>query len=71
MAITRVGIVAKARLQAAAEHLVQAAGWLQARSIEVCFDPDSAALASAAGAAGRVNRHAPERRLSEHEYVGA
>jgi NAD+ kinase len=52
--IGRVGIVAKARLQAAAEHLVQVASWLEARHIAVCFDPDSAALANAAGAAGRA-----------------
>lgn len=52
--IGRVGIVAKARLQAAAEHLVQVAGWLQARRIEVCFDPDSAALANTAGTISHV-----------------
>jgi NAD+ kinase len=50
MKISRVGIVAKARLQAAAEHLVQVASWLEARGIEAVFDPDSAALAQAAGA---------------------
>src|SRR5438067_2243416 len=49
----RVGIVAKTRLQAAAQHLVQAASWLEARKIEPVFDPDSAALAETAGAAGR------------------
>src|ERR1700681_352781 len=50
--VHRIGIVAKARLQAAAEHLVQAAGWLDARRIEAVFDPDSAALAATAGAVG-------------------
>ena len=50
----RVGIVAKARLQAAAEHLVQVASWLEARHIEACFDPESAALAKTVGAAGRA-----------------
>src|SRR5437763_1651177 len=49
----RVGIVAKTRLQAAAQHLVQAASWLEARKIEPVFDPESAALADTAGAAGR------------------
>jgi NAD+ kinase len=49
-----VGIVAKARLEAAAEHLVQVASWLEARHIAVCFDPDSAALAKTAGAIGHV-----------------
>jgi NAD+ kinase len=52
--IGRVGIVAKARLQAAAEHLVQVAAWLQARQIEVRFDPESAALANSAGAISHV-----------------
>src|SRR5205807_3883568 len=51
--MNRVGIVAKTRLQAAAQHLVQAASWLEARKIEPVFDPESAALADTAGAAGR------------------
>jgi NAD+ kinase len=46
----RIGIVAKARLEAAAAHLVEVAGWLKARNIEAVFDPDSAALARASGA---------------------
>ena len=50
--IRRVGVVAKARLQAAAEHLVQVASWLEARHIDVCFDSDSAALANTAGTVG-------------------
>src|SRR3984893_11249769 len=45
----RIGIVAKARLEAAAAHLVQVAGWLKARNIEAVFDPDSAALARTSG----------------------
>jgi NAD+ kinase len=49
----RVGIVAKTRVQAAAEHLVQAARWLEARSIEPVFDTDSAALARTAGGSPR------------------
>lgn len=48
--ITRVGIVAKARLQAAAEHLAQIARWLEAHRIEPAFDPESAELAASAGA---------------------
>lgn len=51
----RIGIVAKTRLQAAAEHLVQAAGWLEARNIEPVFDTDSAALARTAGGSPRYN----------------
>lgn len=51
--ICRVGIVAKARLQAAAEHLVRIARWLEARGIEPVFDPDSAELAVGAGATAR------------------
>jgi NAD+ kinase len=47
--IARVAIVAKARLDAAAEHLVKVAAWLQARGIDVFFDPESAALATTAG----------------------
>jgi NAD+ kinase len=47
--MARVGIVAKARLQAVAEHLVKIASWLEARRIAVVFDPDSAMLASSAG----------------------
>lgn len=47
----KVGIVAKARLERAADHLAQIAGWLESRRIQPVFDPDSAALAKAAGAA--------------------
>jgi len=36
---TRVGIVAKARLEAAAKHLAEVASWLEARRIEPLFDP--------------------------------
>jgi NAD+ kinase len=48
----RIGIVAKRQLQAAAEHLVEAAAWLEARHIEAVFDTDSAALARTAGGSG-------------------
>lgn len=51
--IRRVGIVAKTRLQAAAEHLARIASWLEARAIEPVFDPDSAELAAAAGVTAR------------------
>lgn len=46
-----VGVVAKARLERAAEHLAQIASWLEARSIVTVFDRDTAALAATAGAA--------------------
>ena len=49
----RVGIVAKTRLERAATHLAEIASWLEARSIIPVFDPDSAALARAAGAHAR------------------
>jgi NAD+ kinase len=52
--ISRVGIVAKARLQAAAEHLVQVTSWLEARQIEPVFDPASATLAKTLSAASNV-----------------
>ena len=45
-----VGIVAKARLDRAAGHLAQIAAWLDERRIAAVFDPESAALARAAGA---------------------
>ena len=44
--IARVGIVAKAHLQAAGPHLMEIAAWLRARGVEPVFDPDTAALAS-------------------------
>jgi NAD+ kinase len=48
--VNRVGIVAKARLARAADHLAQIVDWLDGRSIRVVFDPDTAELAKAAGA---------------------
>jgi NAD+ kinase len=47
--ITRVGIVAKRGLHAAADHLDQLASWLQARNIVPLFDTDTAKLTRAAG----------------------
>lgn len=48
-----VGIVAKARLRAAAEHLVRIASWLEERKVEPVFDPETATLAAAAGSPSR------------------
>lgn len=48
-----VGIVAKARLRAAAEHLVHIASWLEGRKVEPVFDPETAALAATAGSPTR------------------
>lgn len=47
--ITRVGIVAKRGLRAAADHLDQLASWLRARRIEPVFDTDTGTLTSAGG----------------------
>ena len=47
--IARVGIVAKAHLQAAGPHLLEIAAWLRARGVEPLFDPETAALAPGAG----------------------
>jgi NAD+ kinase len=44
--IARVGIVAKAHLQAAGPHLTEIATWLRTRGVEPVFDLDTAALAS-------------------------
>ncbi|HEY7449643.1 MAG TPA: NAD(+)/NADH kinase [Vicinamibacterales bacterium] len=42
--IARVGIVAKAHLQAAGPHLMEIAAWLRTRGVEPVFDPETAAL---------------------------
>ena len=42
--ITRVGIVAKSRLQAATPHLVEVERWLAARGVEAVFESATAAL---------------------------
>jgi NAD+ kinase len=47
--ITRVGIVAKRGLRAAADHLDQLSSWLRVRRIEPLFDTDTGALTSAGG----------------------
>jgi NAD+ kinase len=49
-----VGIVAKARLERAAPHLVKIATWLEARKVAAIFDRDTAALARGAGLHERV-----------------
>ena len=44
MSITRVGVVAKSRLQVAAPHLVDVEKWLASRGIEAVFETATAAL---------------------------
>jgi NAD+ kinase len=61
----RVGIVAKAQLQAAAAHLSQIASWLEARGIEPVFDVDSAALAAGVDAS-RAYRTVDKDALPRH-----
>jgi len=51
--VRSVGIVAKARLRAAAEHLIRIASWLEDRKVEPVFDPETADLASAASSPNR------------------
>ena len=48
--ITRVGIVAKRGLHAAAAHLDQLESWLRERNIEPIFDTDTGTLTKASGA---------------------
>ena len=45
MPITRVGLVAKSGLDAAAGVLAELAGWLEARDVEPVFETETAALA--------------------------
>jgi len=47
--ISRVGLVTKRGLHAAADHLDRLASWLRGRGIEPLFDPEAAALAGARG----------------------
>jgi NAD+ kinase len=54
--VTRVGIVAKQGLSAAADHLEQLASWLQARNIAVMYERDTAALAGAAASVPSLSR---------------
>jgi NAD+ kinase len=53
---TRVGIVAKRGLHAAAEHLHRLAVWLREHDIEPVFEADTAALASAADGGRSLSR---------------
>jgi NAD+ kinase len=50
MTITRVGIVAKHGLVAAAEHVARLGPWLRERGVEPVYEADTAALAGTAGA---------------------
>jgi len=61
--LSRVGIVAKHGLRAAADHLDQLAAWLRARDIEPVFDADTAALAGAAAAGETRSRDALPREV--------
>jgi NAD+ kinase len=54
--IARVGIVAKAHLQAAGPHLMEIATWLRSRGAEPVFDLDTAALASSAVDVRKANK---------------
>jgi NAD+ kinase len=47
--ITKVGIVAKARLRAAIPHLAEIATWLEHRGVEAIFETATAALLASAG----------------------
>jgi NAD+ kinase len=49
-----VGIVAKANLQHAANHLSQIAAWLAQRGVKAIFDANSAALARSAGLSSAI-----------------
>jgi NAD+ kinase len=54
--ITRVGIVAKSGLTAAADHLERLGDWLQRRDIEPVFETDTAALAGRRSSAPTYSR---------------
>jgi NAD+ kinase len=54
--IARVGIVAKAHLQAAGPHLTEIAAWLRGRGVEPLFDLDTAALTSGATDVRKVDK---------------
>ena len=58
--ISRVGIVAKRGLRAAADHLERLAAWLRDRQLEAVFETETAALAGAgAGGTGRSREALP------------
>jgi NAD+ kinase len=56
MPITRVGLVAKTGLDAAAGVLAELAGWLEARDVRAVFETDTAALAGLPSDRGTVSR---------------
>jgi NAD+ kinase len=56
MPITRVGLVAKTGLDAAAGALAELAGWLEARDVRAVFETDTAALAGLPPDRGTVPR---------------
>ena len=64
-----VGIVAKARLERAAEHLAQIAAWLEARGVQPVFDPETAALAKATGTSARFDVLDKDRMAGEVQMV--
>jgi NAD+ kinase len=56
--VTRVGIVAKTGLLAAADHLQRLARWLRDRQLQVVFENDTAGLAGDTGGAATYSRDA-------------
>ena len=54
--ISRVGLVAKSRLEAAAGVLAELAGWLEARGVRAVFETDTAALAGLPAGRGTTSR---------------
>ncbi len=56
MPVTRIGIVAKRGLSAAAEHLSTLDAWLQERGVEPVYEADTAVLAPAAAGRRRLTR---------------
>jgi NAD+ kinase len=54
--ISRVGLVAKSRLEAAAGVLAELAGWLEARGVRAVFETDTASLAGLPAGRGTTSR---------------
>ncbi len=69
MTARRVGVVAKTRLDRAADHLANIAAWLEARNIQPVFDPDTALMAKTAGARARFDVVDKDRLPHEVELV--
>ncbi len=65
----RVGVVAKARLERAAEHLAHIAAWLEARHVQPVFDPETAVLAKAAGTSARFDVLDKDRMAADVDMV--